>query len=109
MPPIDPIFAQRAVTAAGTPERIKEGPEQSDSKVIAIHITTNLGNAGAVYVTDNTNRASASTVSKVLNPGDVLDIDVSSILDAWIDLSELWIDAANSGDGINYIAVRVIR
>lgn len=109
MPVIEPIFAQRAVTAAGTPERIKEGPEQSDSKVIAIHITANLDNAGAVYLTDNTNRGSASTVSKILNPGDNVDIDVSSIFDAWIDLSELWIDAANSGDAINYIAIRVIR
>lgn len=109
MPEIEILTAQRAVTAAGTPEKIKEAPETVDSHVIAILITANHDNAGLVYVVNEGERASASTVGRKLTPDKDVLLDVSQFADAWLDLSKIWIDAANSGDGISYIAFKVIR
>lgn len=109
MPEIEILTAQRVVTTAGTPEKIKESPENMDAQVIAILITANHDNAGLIYVTYGAARASASTVGRKLTPDKDLLIDVSQFADAWLDLSKIWIDSANDGDGLSYVAFKVIR
>ena len=103
------MVAQRAVTTAGTPEKVKESPEYVKNKVIAVMFRANRDNAGNIYVTDNENRASASTVSLILAAGETMVLDVSKFFDGYINLAELWIDAANSGDGLSYIAFEVVK
>lgn len=101
------ITAQRAVTAAGTPEKIKEAPEEFQSKVISVTLRAHTGNAGFIYVAYNKIAASAA-FGYVLAAGETLTLDVHDIIDGFLDLSKIWIDAATSGDGISYIAVEVI-
>ena len=99
--------AQRAVTTATTPEKLKETPEHQENKFIALTIRANTGNAGNVTVTMENQNASA-TFGYILAPGETMPIDVSTILDAYIDISEIWIDAANNGDGVSYYGFEVI-
>jgi len=108
MPEIRILTAQRAVTAAGTPEKIKEASEFHKNKVIAIRIRAKVSNAGDIYITSTDQRASASSAGDILAPGEVHPIDVHDFVDGYLDLAEIWIDAANSGDGISYMAIEVI-
>lgn len=98
---------QRAVTASGTPEKLQE-TAKTENKVIAVRIRAKTGNAGDVYITNERNRDSASTEGDIIAPGELYIIDVSTILGAYIDLNKLWIDAANSGDGVSYTAIEAI-
>lgn len=102
------ITGQRAVTAAGTPEKIKEAFEQERNKVIAIRIRAKTGNAGDVYITNGNQRAAASTAGEILAPGELWTFDIHDFLDAYLDLSRVWIDAANNGDAVSYTAVEVL-
>ena len=108
MPELKILTAQRAVTAAGTAERLKETPEFHKNLVIAIRIRAKTGNAGDIYITSTDQRASASTVGDILAPGEVYVLDVHDFYDGYLDLAEIWIDAATSGDGISYTAFEVI-
>ena len=101
------ITAQRAVTAAGTPEKIKEALESLQNKVISITIRAHTGNAGFIYVAYEQSAASAA-FGYVLSAGEVLPLDVHDIYDGYLDLSKIWIDASVNGDGISYIAFEVI-
>ena len=107
---INIITAQRAVTAAGTPESIKEAPEQTNNKAIAIKIRAKTGNAGDIYITRGEQRATAATTGDIIAPGEIWVLDVSQYKgkngqQAFIDLSKIWVDAANAGDQITYTAV----
>ena len=102
------ITAQRAVTAAGTPEKLKEAPEWEHSKMISVKIRAKTGNAGDIYITNETDRASASTVGEVLAAGEFIVLDVHDFPDAYLNLSKIWIDAATSGDGISLTAFEVL-
>ena len=102
------LTAQRVVTAAGTPEKLKEDPEFQQNKVIAIRIRAKTGNAGDIYITYDEQRANASTVGDIIAPGEVYPLDVHDFYDGFLDLSKIWIDAANNGDGISYTAFEVI-
>ncbi len=102
------LTAVRAVTAAGTPEKVKEAPEQEFNKVLSVTIRSTGGNAGDVYVTNEEQRGAAATQDYILAPGETITLDVHDILGSFIDLSKLWIDAANSGDSISYIAFEVV-
>jgi len=102
------ITAQRAVSAAGTPEKIKEAPEWQKAKVISVRIRAKTGNAGAIYITNETDKALASTVGDILAPGEVYLLDVHDILDAYLNLSKIYIDAATTGDGISLTAIEVM-
>lgn len=106
MPLIKIVTDQRAVTAAGTPEQIYEGPPL---EVVVISIRAKEDNTGNIYVTTNTNRASASTEGDILGAGESVEYDVRELgLDAFLDLSEIWIDADDSGDGVSYSAFKVV-
>lgn len=99
---------QRAVTAAGTPEKIKETPEFHKYKVISILIRANTGNAGNIFIVNTEDRASASTVGYILAAGETFILDVHDFLDGYLSLAEIWIDAGTSGDGISYAAFEVV-
>lgn len=101
------LTAQRLVTAAGTPERVKEAPEWQHSKIICVTFRAHTANAGNVYLAFS-NGVTFATDSYLLSPGETLTLDVSKFMDAYIDLSKVWIDAANNGDGISYVAFEVI-
>jgi len=102
------ITAQRAVTAAGTPEKIKEAVESVQNQVISIKIRAKTGNAGDIYLTYGDQRAAASTTGDILAPGEVSILDVHNIYDGYLDLSKIWIDSSVNGDGISYTAFEVI-
>lgn len=107
MPLIEIVTDQRAVTAAGTPEQIYEGPPL---EVVVINIYAKETNAGLIYMGTNTNRASLSTEGDQLPPGKSIKYDVRELgIDAFLDLSQIWIDAANSGDAITYSAFKVVN
>jgi len=101
------LTAQRAVTAAGTPERIKEAPEWQESKVIAVTIRANTGNAGFIYVSSSI--LASAAFGYVLTAGETLTLDVSKFFDAYLDLSKILIDASVNGDGISYVAFEVLH
>ena len=102
------LTAQRAVTAAATPEKIKEAPEWQESKVISITIRANTGNAGVIYLSGIALTASAA-FGYILSAGETITLDVSKFFDAHIDLSKVWIDASVNGDGISYVAFEVLQ
>lgn len=101
------ITSQRAVTSAGTPEKVKEAPEQQKNKVIALTVRAHTGNAGFIYVAYDQNAASAG-FGYVLAAGETLTIDIHDVIDGFLDLSKIWVDASVNGDGISYIAIEVI-
>lgn len=101
------LTGQRAVTAAGTPEQIKEAPEYLQSKVVSIEVRANADNTGNTYLTYEDQRATAATTGRILAPGEVWSCDVSGLKDCYLDLSKIWIDAATSGNGISYSCIEV--
>lgn len=106
MPLVKVLTDQRAVTAAGTPEQVYEGPPL---EVPVVNIRAKTGNAGDIYITNNTLRASASTEGDILAPGESIKYSAKELgIDCFLDLSEFWIDAANSGDGISYSAFKEV-
>ena len=99
----------RAVTAAGTPERINEEANKLRSQVISIVIRANTGNAGLIYVGFDPASATAGAAAYALSPGETSPpIDVSQFADAYVDLQNVWLDAETSGDGVSFIAIEVI-
>lgn len=108
MPELKILTAQRAVTAAGTPEKIKEAPETFQAKVISITIRANTTNAGNIYLRNGDDLSAVATTCYILTAGEVITIDLNQIYDAWLDLSHIYIDASVNGDGISYIAFEVI-
>ena len=107
MPEIKLFTAQRVVTTATTPEKIKEAPEWQKSKVISIMIRAHTGNAGFIYVSYEQSAASAA-FGYILAAGETLILDVHDIYDGFLDLSKIWIDSSIDGDGISYVAFEVI-
>ncbi len=101
------LTAQRAVSTAGTPEKVKEAPEANKNKVVAIRIRALAGNTGNIYITSTDQRATAATTGDILAPGEVYVLDVHDIPGAYINLAELWLDAGTSGDGVSYTAIEV--
>lgn len=106
MPLIKIVTDQRAVTAAGTPEQIYEG---APLEVVIINIRAKKGNAGDIYIAMEKDRANASTEGDILAPGESIEYNVRELgIDCFLDLAEIWIDAANSGDAISFSAFKVV-
>lgn len=101
------ITAQRVVTTAATPEKIKEAPEDREAKVISITIRAHTGNGGIILISYGNPSASAA-FGYILAAGEVLTLDVHDIYDGYLDLSKIWIDTDTDGDGISYIAFEVV-
>ena len=104
---IKPFTNQRLVTAAGTPEKVKEAPEWQQSKIISVTFRAHTANAGYVYL-GFSNGITFATDGFLLSPGETITLDVHDFRDAFIDLSKIYIDAANNGDGVSYIAFEVL-
>jgi len=102
------ITAQRVVTTATTPEQLKETPETQHNQFISLAIRAHTGNAGFIYVSMNSQLASAA-FGYVLSPGEVMVLDVSKFFDGYIDISQIWIDSANDGDGLSYYGFEVLQ
>lgn len=102
------ITAQRAVTAAGTPEQIVEGVVNNHA--ISVIIRALVANTNDLYVTNTEQRATATTTGHILGPGEVLAINLDQFRtkdcsQAYIDLAKIWVDAAVNGEGFTYMAV----
>jgi hypothetical protein len=86
----------KTVTAAGTRERLTA--LASNVAVRSVAITAKPANAGKVYVGDS---AVSSSNTPGLDPGDTI-----SIADpAPFNLSDVYVDAALSGEGVDYVAL----
>jgi hypothetical protein len=87
------------VSAAGTAVQFSSSP----LKVKAIFIYASLGNSGAVYIGDST---VDSTNAPDLNPGEHYEIEFKSEShDTPGELSDVYADAATSGNTVRYLAI----
>ena len=98
---------QRVVTAAGTPEQLREAPEYYGNKVVSLVVTALLSNTGNIYITRIEDRATITTTGDILAPGDTWKVDVSMFTGAYVDLAHILIDAAVNGEGVSYTAIEV--
>lgn len=87
------------VSSAGTAVQFSSAP----LKVKAIFIYAPSGNSGAVYIGDS---AVDSTNTPALNPGEHYEVEFKSEHhDTPGELSDIYADAATSGDTVRYLAV----
>lgn len=77
---------QKSVTSAGTPEQLTT----TSTPIKSVTIKANIGNVGDIYVVANT--------GFILGQGDGVSFDID-------DLSKVYIDSANDGDGVSYLYV----
>ena len=83
----------KAVAAAGTRERLVAAA--SNVQVRSVTIVAKEGNTGVVYIGGE---AIAANNSPDLNPGDAVSFASG---DAF-NLADVWVDAAVSGEGVDY-------
>jgi len=91
------VSTQKTVTAAGTAEALVSDP----TWVRKIYMKALAGNAGVIYLGDST--VSSSNGYEVAAG---VEIDLTSLLEEAEDnfrLDEIYIDAANNGDGVSFI------
>lgn len=86
-----------------------EATKTQEARVKSVSIRAKTGNAGDIYITNSEDKGSASTVGDILAPGESIDYEVT--IEEWIagkaiNLTQIWIDAANSGDEISFSAER---
>lgn len=105
---VEPFTDQRAVTAAGTPERLVESPD-IHNEVIAVRIRANADNTGNIYVAKTALSGSITTDGYILKAGESQPIDVHDFRDAYLDLYNIWIDADVNGEGVSFIGIEVFR
>lgn len=106
---------QRAVTAAGTPKKIREATEYLHNKVVSISIRAGAGNTGNIYIANEeiTAAGAITTSGDILAPGERLTLDVSHLGPApdgsvlCFNLNKIWIDADTSGNTISYTCIEV--
>ena len=88
------FVSEKTVTTAGTAVALA-----SSQRVRSVTIVAKSGNAGQIYV-------GGSDVDNATNdglaPGDALEVPV----DSWLDLSEIYIDTDNNGEGVDFYAVK---
>lgn len=92
---------EKTVTAAGTREPLKTG-QRSEVAVLSVTIKALSTNTGKIYIGGD---AVASTNGFDLDPRDSLDLSTDR-LDKAINLADIWIDAAVSGEGVRIIYLR---
>lgn len=92
--------SQRTVTAAGTPERLFEGKEL---RIVYIGIRALLTNAGNIYIGKSPTTAVSTATPFILSAGETIDLDINSFTDCYLDLSDIWIDSDNNGEGVAII------
>ena len=100
------VTNQRVVTAAGTPESLIETPANvKEARVKLVIIRAHTTNAGNIYV--GSSNQVASTSGYTLAPGETVELDVSDEdFDVRLDLTQIWLDSDNNGEGVSYVALR---
>lgn len=97
--------ADKAVTAAGTRERLVAASLEVKNVTLQWH-PSNVGN---VYIGDASVAAGRGLILNASNPVAVLSVDEAEGDEdnIFIDLTDLWVDAANSGDKvkISYLGI----
>ncbi len=89
------ISGDKTVTAAGTAEALA-----SAQRVRSVTIVAKDDNTGRIYVGGSD---VSSSTNRGLQAGDVLTHTSAS---GWQDLADIFIDAAVSGEGVDYYAVK---
>ena len=90
------ISGDKTVAAAGTAEALASASQ----RVRSVTIVAKDANTGRVYVGGS---GVDSTVNSGLLAGDVLTHTTAG---GWLDLADVYIDAAVSGEGVDYYAVK---
>lgn len=107
---IVPVTNQRLVSAAGTPERLYEAAQGFGGKVISVIIKALATNAGNIHVGNSpVNALNTNAYSFILAAGEILTLDVHDFADGYLDLTDIWIDAANNDDGVCITYFEVIN
>ena len=83
----------KTFAAAGTAEQL---PAQTIPMGKNVLLTALLSNAGTIYLADTKAKAETAGQRKSLNSGDSLSL-------ALTDLSVLWLNGTNGGDGLDYV------
>lgn len=92
---------EKTVAAAGTAEALLAGPT-TEIKVLSVTIKALSTNTGKVYIGDHT---VAAANGFDLDPKDSLDL-ATDRADRAIDLSKIFVDAAQNGEGVRFIYLR---
>jgi hypothetical protein len=93
------------VATAGTPVPLGQSADELDGALLELEVMALEDNTGDIYIGYNGVDASAK-VGIVLHPGDALseDDDSAKVQLAGRYLSEFFIDADTSGDGVTVVA-----
>jgi hypothetical protein len=97
-------MCRKTVTAAGTPEALVAG-SRDVWLCKAIRIRAYMTNTGNIYIGGD-NQVSATDYSDILAPGEVWTAKVEDLGKfCYINMTQIWLDADVSGDGISYTAL----
>ena len=103
---IFPKTCRRAVTTAGTAERLFPGVPNY-YKVLSITIRADETNVGNIYL-GATNRVTDTDYSYILAPGESVSLNAgqdSLMQDRYIDVARMWIDCDNDGESLSFLAL----
>ena len=89
------LASEKTVASAGTAEALV-GASQ---RVLSLTVVAKTSNTGRVYIggSDVT-----SSTNDGLEPGDVMTISAEN----WLDLNDIYIDADNDGEGVDFYSVK---
>ena len=86
--------SEKTVTSAGTAEALA-----TSQRVRSLTLVAKQGNSGRIYVGGSD---VDSSTNDGLGPGDSLEVPAEN----WIDLADVYIDADNDGEGVDFYAVK---
>ena len=89
------LASEKTVTAAGTAEALVG----SSQRVRSVTVVAKASNTGQVYIGGSD---VASSTNDGLEPGDVMTVPTEE----WLDLADIYVDADNNGEGIDFYAVK---
>ena len=89
------LASEKTVTSAGTAEALVG----SSQRVRSLTLVAKASNTGQVYIGGSD---VSSSTNDGLEPGDVVTIPAET----WLDLNDIYIDADNSGEGVDFYAVK---
>ena len=100
-------MCRKVVAAAGTEEALVAG-SRSAWRCIAIRIRAYTTNTGNIYVGSQAGLISSTDYSDILEPGEVWEARVGDYdrkMGAFLNMTEIWLDADVNGDGVSYTAL----
>ena len=96
----DIISGQNAVASAGTAELVAAAGTKGE----AFAIKALPGNTGVVYIGNDGAGDVTSANGYALSAGDQVLVEATGR--GMIDLGDVWVDAATSGDGVSWLRIR---